>query len=158
MHPVNHGQRLLSQQGGLAGFLMGAIDRSGEAPRADPPALLRLAEEGLTACQALWPGEMLSCRVEDLAQNPETELARLAQALGLPADEAAIAAIVKPEASPFAGPGPLGAQHAGDILPLPQLRAELLPADTPLGDLPWAEGSGGLPEDVRELAGAQGYG
>ncbi|MGZ9809215.1 hypothetical protein ACXN5S_02005 [Pseudoroseicyclus sp. H15] len=158
MHPLNHSERLMSQQNGLAGFLLGAIDRSGEAPRPDPPALLQAAEEGLEGCRALWGDDILTCRVEDLAQSPAAELERLAEGLGLPADEAAVAAMSHPETSPFTGPGPLGAHVPGDIVPLTALKEQLAPRELSL-DSPSAQPNGiGLPDDLRNIAAAQGYG
>ncbi|HWT30107.1 MAG TPA: hypothetical protein VN240_03680, partial [Propylenella sp.] len=51
---------------------------------------------------------------EDLFAQPEQRLASLCTALGLPADEAAVAAMMHPETSPFARIGPAGASLGDD--------------------------------------------
>ena len=158
MHPLTHADTLMARFDALPALLLGAIDRTGERPKGDPPGLLRAAEQGLDSASFLWPGSrIVECRLEDLATRPGPTLKELAEALDLPAGRNAVTAMRHPERSPFVGPGPLGAHTVSEIEPLDILKARLRPRETPLDSaLGWRPGT--LPEDIQALARAQGYG
>jgi hypothetical protein len=59
-------------------------------------------------CADVTPDRYLQVRAEDVLHNPESQLAVIAAWLGIRADGGAIDAMLHPEASPFAHPGPEG--------------------------------------------------
>ena len=62
-------------------------------------------------------GCVMRVRAEDVLNDPEPQLRAIAQWLGLRSDKAAIAAMRRPEASPFARPGPAGSGVIGGYDP-----------------------------------------
>jgi len=158
MHPVAQGRAVMGQSGGAAAMLLGAVDDSVSPPMADAQELWATAEEGAAVFRAaVAPSRFHALRVEDLAANPARALAVLADALHLATDPAAVARMLRPEASAFAGPGPFGAHLAGDVLTLAALRAAL-PGEVSLkGPLPWRPDGAGLRPALRDQAAAMGY-
>ena len=160
MHPVAQGRAVMGQSGGAAAMLLGAVDESVSPPMADAQELWAMAEDGVAAFRAAaQPGRFHALRVEDLAADPGRALAGLAGALLLPADAGAVARMLHPEHSAFAGPGPFGAHLAGDVLDLAALRAAV-PAEATLslrGALPWRPDGAGLRPALRDQAAAMGY-
>ncbi|BCY09670.1 sulfotransferase [Actinoplanes sp. L3-i22] len=96
---------------------------------------------------------------EDLLRQPESTTRRLAEWLGLRADEHAVASMLHPERSPFARFGPSGARLGNDIffLERPALRpSRATPAGLD-GALDWLPDGGGFAPEVRDLARHLGY-
>lgn len=116
MDPAAQATAVMAQAGGAAALLAGAVDRSDGTARPDPQTLRRLAEEGAARI-----GAAHRLALEALLAAPEAALGNLARALGLPAGAGAVAAMLRPEASPFTGPGPFGAHLGGDIRSLAAL-------------------------------------
>jgi hypothetical protein len=86
-------------------------------------------EKRIAAFLATVPAErQVELRVEELFARPEALLSELCAALALPAEEAAVAAMLHPESSPFACIGPVGA-NLGDNPHF--LRAPHFPAPPP---------------------------
>lgn len=160
MHPVSQGRAVMGQSGGAAAMLMGAVDESVEPPMPDAQELWAMAEAGVAVFRgAVVPQRFHTLHVEDLAADPARALAGLAWGLALPADAAAVARMLRPEESAFAGPGPFGAHLAGDVLDLAALRAAI-PAEASVslrGALPWRPDGGGLRPALRDQAAAMGY-
>ncbi|MDP3340271.1 hypothetical protein [Frigidibacter sp.] len=160
MHPVAQGRAVMGQSGGAAAMLMGAVDDSVSPPMPDAQELWAMAEAGVAVFRAgVAPSRFHALRVEDLAAGPALALAGLAGALALPADAAAVARMLRPEDSAFAGPGPFGAHLAGDVLDLAALRAAVPAAGAVSlkGPLPWRPDGGGLRPALRDQAMAMGY-
>ena len=107
---------------------------------------------------ALPPGQALRVRGEALLNAPATVLPAALAWLGLPADDAALAAMTHPEESPYASVGPEGARWGNDphFLERPLLRAVPLPGRVeapPVWGLPAA-----LAGEVAAVGRALGYG
>lgn len=157
------GTAIMGDGKGAVAALMGSYDDrgvdQGAAEVLDPQFLWVRAERAIDSLLAGVPaGRIHRVAAEDLAQNPETTLRALAKGLDLPSDAAAVARMMRPEASVFAGPGPMGAPLGDfpDFLANPHL-----PAPDPVvslaGALPWRDdGSPFLPETLR-LAQTRGY-
>ena len=60
------------------------------------------------------PEKLTVLRVESLLADPNSEISVVCKRLDLPHDEGAVAAMLHPENSPFAGPGPVGANLGDD--------------------------------------------
>lgn len=169
-HPRGHGTRLLARPGGAAVLrLLGGQDDSLRPALPDPQELWLQAETavaGLVAAAGAGTGpRVVTLRLEDLLDDPAAALAGLCRALDLAADPQAVTAMQRPEASPFAGPGPFGAHLPGDIAPLARLAQEAAGAGgsaaaaAPLeGPLPWRPDAAGLRPEVIARARAAGYG
>ncbi len=83
-------------------------------PELDPDRVRREVEKRIAEFLAKVPAErQVELPVEELFARPEARLAEFCAALALPADEAAVAAMLHPESSPFACIGPVGA-NLGD--------------------------------------------
>ena len=96
---------------------------------------------------------------EDLLTDPEEELVKIAQWLGIQDDDEAIERMKHPERSPYACFGPEGARCGNDIFFLqdPRLHSGRAKPQSLEGALPWrSDGRGFLPE-VKELAKRFGY-
>lgn len=118
----------------------------------DPPHVdwARINSGLWTALEAVPAQQRALVRVEDVEADPDVALAAAARALGLSDDAAAIAAMRRPEAGPFAAAGPVNA-------PLGDDRDLLAAPARPLGEdlAPLATTS--LPRDVAALAATLGY-
>jgi hypothetical protein len=103
--------------------------------------------------------QWLTIRGEDLLSDPDHELRRIANWLGLRTDSNAIEEMKHPERSPYARFGPPNARFGNDIFFLERPEFQVSPA-TPQsldGPLRWrADGREFLPE-VKELARSLGY-
>ncbi|UOM35546.1 sulfotransferase [Acuticoccus sp. I52.16.1] len=99
--------------------------------------------------EGLDPAHVHIVRLEDVAADPEATLTRLAGALGLRDDAAAIEAMLHPERSPFAAVGPIGAPYGDDrtFLREPAFRR----------DMPAVGGGVRLAEGAAALAERFGY-
>lgn len=160
MHPVSQGRAVMGQSGGAAAMLMGAVDESTTPPTPDAQELWAMAEAGVAVFrEAAGPDRFHMLRVEALTADPAAALATLARGLSLPSDAAAVARMLRPEASPFTGPGPFGAHLAGDVLDLAALRAAVPSAESLSlkGPLPWRPDGVGLRPALRDQAAAMGY-
>ena len=114
----------------------------------------------LDLAETLPTGRYLLQRAEDVLNDPGARLAAIAAWLGLATNEAAIAAMMRPWESRFAGPappglGPLGGNDPAFLLADPRPRAVAVPeglapaSGWTEGDRVWAE--------VADLARAMGY-
>jgi hypothetical protein len=68
----------------------------------------------LDFCATLAPGQYLRIRGEDVLEDAPRVMGQVAQWLGLRTDEAAIAAMLRPEESPYATLGPVNAPFGND--------------------------------------------
>lgn len=111
----------------------------------------------LAFAAALAPGRCLRLRGEDLLSDPGRWLPQIAAWAGVSTNPAALAAMKRPEDSPYARPGPANARGGNDgaFMRSPALR----PGPVKSGDL--AAWLYALPADLRErarrLAGVLGY-
>ncbi len=144
-----------SKVGEIALQLTGSVDETYEPPLPDPQGLWLEFEAEISRHMADVPDDrIIRVRVETLAHEPEETLRALAKSLKLSVAKASMAAMLRPEASPFAGPGPIGAHANIEILPFPEL-AELVPEadDVQLdGPLSWRPDDEEFAPELREVA------
>ena len=144
-----------SEAGRIAVQFSGSVDESFEPPLPDPQGLWLQTENAIAACLGDVPSErVIPMRAETLVRSPAETLRGLAVSLGLASDEAAVGAMTRPEASVFAGPGPLGAHADGQIRPFAALAQDWPPQsdETLDGVLDWRPDGAGFREDVVEKA------
>ena len=144
----------------LACLDVGAVDRSGPVPVADPQVLwhdynlriLRFQEE-------VDPSRWLRIVGEDFLSDLDNQLAALCRWLGVSDAPEAIAAMKRPEDSPFACFGPLNAMFGNDpnFLGSPHLRPYTRKRETLEGALPWRPDGASFHPRVVEMATSFGY-
>lgn len=160
-HPIHHGHLALSgRTGQIALQLAGALDEEADPPILDPQDLWLRVETTLDAQLAdVDPSQIVPVRLDALLAKPEESLRSLAKALGLRAGKTAARAMVQPEASSFAGPGPMGAHINGHIFSFAELQASLEGSGpiTLEGALPWRHDDTGFHEAVVSHAQSIGF-
>jgi hypothetical protein len=159
-HPRTQGAAMLQAEGEWKEFTRQMVEPGNVRSEPDPQQLWLKVETGIEQFLATIPAErQVRLRAEDLFATPETELARVATALGLPADERAVTAMLHPEDSPFARIGPFGAQLGDEpeFLRDPLFRAGSLEAASLDGPLAWRADRSGFNPEVLERARALGY-
>lgn len=133
----------------------------GSSPPAIDPQLAWLRVHGnLIAAGGELPGTRYRrLRVEALLGQPEAALAEVCTWLGWSAAEAELAAMQRPEFSPFACLGPGSALYGADerFLAEPGFMRRLRCAEPLDGALEWRDGVAGFAPEVRALAVACGY-
>ena len=139
---------------------VGAVDRSGPAPQADPQILwhdynLRILEFE----KRVRPSRWLRVVGEEFLADLDASLGRVCRWLGVSDSHEALAAMRRPEDSPFACFGPLNAMFGNDpkFLQDPYLRPY---KSKPLGldgPLPWRTDGGGFHPRVVAMAQSFGY-
>jgi hypothetical protein len=144
----------------LACASCGAVDASGPRPVADPQILwhdynLRI----LRFQERVPPRQWLRVKGETLLADLDNELPRLCNWLGISTAPEAIAAMKRPEESPFACFGPANAQLGNDpnFLHEPKLRPYRPRQDSLVGPLSWREDGASFHPRVVELAQEFGY-
>lgn len=162
IHPVIYGKLLSRMDLGEAMLsLLGAIDETVEPAEPDPQKLWLMAQTALDEVAEQVPGDrLLRQDAAELVADPPGSLARLADALAMPADTGALKAMQHPEASVFAGPGPLGAPVAGNIRSFDRLARDFSDAGGPApldAPVPWRPDGTGLGPELRARAQALGY-
>jgi hypothetical protein len=137
----------------------GAVDRSGPKPVADPQILwhdynLRI----LRFQETVDPERWLRINGEDFFTDLDNQLHRLCEWLGVSTTPEAIAAMKRPEESPFACFGPANALVGNDpnFLRSPQLRPYKRHPESLKGPLSWRED--GAPFHPRVVAMARSFG
>ncbi|HEV7859195.1 MAG TPA: sulfotransferase [Pyrinomonadaceae bacterium] len=104
-------------------------------------------------------GQQWTIRGEDVLARPEETLRPLLDWLNLRTDADAIERMKHPEHSPYACPGPQGAEFGNDrfFLQNPTLRPEKAPEQSLEGPVSWSASRYGLTREVVELARQFGY-
>lgn len=139
---------------------VGAVDRSGPQPIADPQILwhdynLRI----LRFQRRVDPSRWLRITGEDFLADIDNQLKSLCVWLGVSDAPEAIAAMMRPEVSPFACFGPLNAMFGNDpkFLSEPRLRPYKRRAQSLDGPLPWRPDGASFHPRVVEMARGFGY-
>ena len=139
---------------------LGAMDRSGAQPIADPQILwhdynLRI----LRFQEQVDPSRWLRVTGEDFLADIDNQLKRLCGWLGVSDGPEAIAAMKRPEASPFACFGPINAMIGNDpkFLREPHLRPYTRRPQDMEGPLPWRPDGKPFHPRVIEMAHSFGY-
>lgn len=139
---------------------LGAIDRSGPQPIADPQILwhdynLRI----LRFQERVDPSRWLRIKGEDFLADIDNQLKHLCSWLGISDAPEAIVAMKQPEASPFACFGPVNAMIGNDpkFLRDPRLRPYRRHRQSLDGPLPWRPDKATFHPRVVEMANGFGY-
>lgn len=161
-HPVTYGSLLSATEAGEVMLtIAGATDESVAPALPDPQQLWLMAQTALDdVAGQVPPDRIVRQDAAALVTDPGTALTSLAEALDLPGHAAAVAAMRDPEASVFAGPGPLGAPVAGNIHGFDRLNRDFAAAAPGTGldaPLPWRPDGAGLTPEIRDRARAMGY-
>lgn len=105
------------------------------------------------------PWQYIYLKGEDLLENPDPHLLKLAKWLGVSTSKRAIAAMKQPERSPFATPGPANARAGNNsgFMSNPSLRVGKVAAETLEGPLEWRDDGKGFSPHSIALAHRLGY-
>jgi hypothetical protein len=133
------------------------------ADQSDPERLWqRMNANALAFMDALPAGQGLRLRGEDLLSDPDGQFRQVCRWLGIRSDDAAIAAMMHPERSPFACFGPDTARFGNDpnYLTHPEFTPRPIPSARLEGPFDWgpaAAAEAGFSPQTRELAHMLGY-
>jgi len=160
-HPRGQCESVLKARGGkLMLMMLNAIDMPGDMAVIEPQILWHDANALVMEFLNDLPQEQwLRVQGERILADPDTELTRICQWLGLPCGPRELAAMKAPEQSPYAHVGPINARLGNDInfLLEPRLRPAQFGDYDLAGPLPWRPDSQGLHPAVVELAQELGY-
>ena len=160
-HPRAQCESVLKARGGKLMLLMlNALDHSADFPVIEPQILWHDANTRIMEfLDLLPPVQWLRVRGEDILREPDAELVRICQWLGLPCGARELAAMKAPEQSPYAHVGPVTARLGNDInfLLEPRLRPTRLQDYDFAEPLPWRPDRRSLHPAVVELAREFGY-
>lgn len=108
--------------------------------------------------EILFPDQWVRLRAEDLLDEPDLYLGQIAEWLGVATDAEAIAAMKRPERSPFARPGPSNARlgNAPEFIAAPALPSRS-PSEESLDDLPPEGAHAAAMDDLQHYARLWGY-
>jgi hypothetical protein len=159
-HPVNQGNSVMKLYDGAFAVIAHSIDYSEETAVLDP----QLAWHDINAnildfLDSVQEEKQMRICGENIMQEPQAQLKKICQWLGLRDDDAAVEAMLHPENSPYACIGPVNAMYGNDpnFLHGPKFRQHK-PARPELdADLWWREDNQALYPEVRELARELGY-
>lgn len=138
----------------------GAVDRSGPRPVIDPQVLWHDSHLRILRFQEMVnPDQWLRIKGEDFLADLDRELQRLCEWLGISTSVDAIAAMKRPEDSPFACFGPANALLGNDpnFLSAPQLRPYRRSAESLAGPLSWRPDAASFHPRVVGMAQSFGY-
>lgn len=159
--PIDQCKSALAAKGGIGVLLsLNSVDHRGEAAELEPQILWHDTQIQILRFLDRLPDEQfVTLKGEDLLNDTDATLKALCNWLEVSDAPEAIAAMKRPEDSPFACMGPPNAPLGNDVnfLQSPALRdGRVTPA--PLdGDLPWREDDEKLHPRVVALAEALGY-
>jgi hypothetical protein len=162
-HPLSAGRSMMAAEW-FAAILGSPIGNSWDR-RVDPPVLdpqvhwYEAHERVLDFLDTIAPERQMRIRGEDLLAQPEVWLPRICRWLGIDEGPAAIDAMMHPETSPFACPGPWNARWGGDpgYQDNPALRPYTIKPEKLSGPLPWRQDGAGFAEHVVAMAMFFGY-
>jgi hypothetical protein len=135
---------------------------AGNFAQMDPERIWRTTHNMILALTDPLPlGQCMRLKGEDFLRDLDIFLPQVCEWLGIRSDAEAIAAMMHPEASPYARPGPRGAAHGNDpnFLESPAIdQARLARMREPVltGELSWRPGDQFQPE-TRRVAKQLGY-
>lgn len=138
----------------------GGVDRSGPWPVADPQIMWHDYHLRILRFQEMVdPDQWLRIKGEDFLADIDNQLIRLCEWLGISTAPEAIAAMKRPEDSPFASFGPANALLGNDpnFLSAPQLRPYKSREESLAGPLSWRPDEAPFHPRVVEMAQSFGY-
>jgi hypothetical protein len=160
-HPIDQGNSMIQAPQGFMQLLASrSLDFSQDPPRVEPQFQWYKTQTSiLDFLRHLPPERQFTLRGEDLLLEPEKHLEKICRWLGLEWNEDACARMLRPEDSPFAAQGPLGAPWGNNpgFQRSPKFRRSKKPPGPLDRPLPWREGDHRLFPEVIELARSLGY-
>ena len=159
-HPRSQGESMMKVAGGAMAVLADSVDYSTEPPTVDPQVAWYRVQRNIFRFLARIPPErQMRLRGEDLLNDPSRHLVEVCRWLGIAETDAAVEAMLHPEASPFAGLGPLGAHLGNDIsfLRSSGMAGGQVPESVLGGPLSWRTDGKGFARPVVRLARGLGY-
>jgi hypothetical protein len=160
-HPRGQCESVLNAENGrLAAFVMGAVDRDGPEPVIDPQGVWRDAQYTILKFLADLPrARWMRLKGEDFMNDIEGGAREVCHWLGVADGADAIEEMKHPERSPFARIGPANARLGNDpnFLAAPALRPGRVKELTLDGPLSWRGDGVGFSEEVLKLARYFGY-
>jgi hypothetical protein len=159
-HPRSQGESLLKVAGGVMAVMANSVDYATEPPTLDPQVAWYRVQRSILGFLTRIPADrQMRLRGEDLLNDPRRHLVEICRWIGIAESDAAVASMLHPEASPFAGLGPLGAHLGNDIsfLRSPGRAAGPIPESRLGGPLSWRTDGQGFARPVVRLARALGY-
>ena len=159
-HPIPQSRSVMKLNDGVFALFVNSFEFAADRAIVDPQiAWHDININILNLLDKVPPAQHIRMRGEEIMANPRQELAKICRWLGIRDDEAAIEAMMHPEASPFACFGPVNALFGNDpnFLRGPRFRQHK-PKIPPLdAALPWRDAGRRLRPQVVELAREFGY-
>lgn len=159
--PIDQCKSALAAKGGVGVLLsLNSVDHRGDEAQLEPQILWHDTQvQILRFLDQLPDGQFVTLRGEDLLNDTDTTLTALCRWLGVSDAPEAIAAMKRPEDSPFACMGPPNAPLGNDVnfLKSPALRAGTVTPQPLDAGLPWRADDEKLHPRVVALAEALGY-
>ncbi len=160
-HPRGQCESVLKTKGGPAVlFTLNALDRSGPEPVLDPQILWHDSQvQVMNFLEPLPADRWIRVRGEDLLNDLDAGLGGLCRWLGIDDSPEAVAAMKRPEDSPYSGVGPVNARLGNDInfLKAPSLREGGVTVPSLDGPVSWRPDERGFHPWVDGLARDLGY-
>ncbi len=160
-HPRSQGQSVMGVAKGLMAILVDSIDYAVDPPIIDPQIMWYEMQRNILEFLKEIPAHaQMRVQGEEVIGEPRRLLGEICRWLDMDDDEAALDAMLHPEESPFAHPGPLGAHLGNDVnfLRSPRFRPGTTVTRASLdGALPWREDEGRFYDVVADLARDLGY-
>jgi len=159
-HPRTQGLSIMNTGDGFMAVASKSYDYTTDPPTLDPQFAWYATQNRILKFLSTVPSEQqMFLRGEDLLNDPPVYFEKICQWLGLSWTEAAYEAILNPDESPFACPGPYGTTMGNDpnFLNSPYFKQRYVKPSSLEGTLAWrTDGKGFIPE-VVELAQRLGY-
>lgn len=159
-HPRAQGQSMIEVVEKDRAIRKEVMDFSVAPPVVDPQVLwYRIHSQIVDFLADVPPEQQLRVRGEDVLVEPDQELRRIADWLGLRTDDEAIEEMKHPERSPYSKLGPPNAPFGSDpkFIKEPALRPARARTESLEGPLAWREDGAGFADNVKELAARLGY-
>lgn len=160
-NPIDQGNSMIQAPQGFMQLLVSrSLDFNENPPRVEPQFQWFKTQTGiLNFLDQLPEDRRFVLRGESLLQEPEKKLCEICQWLGLEWSENACARMLRPDESPFASMGPLGAPWGNNpgFQRSPQFRRLTRTPGSLERSLPWREGEHHLFPEVVQLAQSLGY-
>ena len=159
-HPRAQGESMIEVVETDRAIRKEVLDYSVAPPVVDPQVLWYKIHRNISDFLTTVPAQrQLRVRGEDVLLDPDAEMGKIAEWLGLRTDAEAIERMKHPEASPFSKLGPRNAPFGSDpkFIKEPVLRPARVKDQSLSGPLAWREDGQGFADNVKELAESFGY-
>jgi len=160
-HPIDQGNSMIQAPQGFMQLLASrSLDFGQNPPRVEPQYQWYKTQTSiLNFFEHLPPERQFTLRGEDLLLEPEIYLEKICHWLGIEWSEEACACMLRPEDSPYAAQGPIGAPWGNNpgFQRSPKFRRSKKQPGPLDRALPWREGDNRLFPEVVDLAQSLGY-